>query len=226
MAEPAEKKTRRESVSEAIGATVTGHLRITETIFMNEVLDVLPTRDVALLSRINKDSSHAWSMISELTLPDDFNEDVGNLRLPIQLRELTFGRSFNQRLDDFNFPHGLVRLVFQGFDVEYCRFNQSIDRVTFPHSLKVLALGSHFNQPIHNVTWPLTLRELSFGLDFNQPMDEVSLPDSLERLAFGYDFQQRLQHLVLPIYLRSLSLHPVYSHSIGDLRPNVVIRRS
>ena len=68
--------------------------------------------------------------------------------LPRSLASITFGRDFNQSLEQVMLPSSLQSLSFGG------GFNQSLERVTLPSNLKGLSFGYRFNQDLERVTLP------------------------------------------------------------------------
>lgn len=110
-----------------------------------------------------------------------FNEPIHDVKLPLSLTHLEFGKMFNQSID--NLPLGLIFLTLG----EY--FNQPVDKL--PLSLTHLSLGEYFNQPVHNL--PLSLTHLLLGEYFNQPVDK--LPLFLTSLTVGNHFNQSIDKL-------------------------------
>eukprot|EP00903_Cladosiphon_okamuranus_P010478 g9914.t1 len=76
---------------------------------------------------------------------------------PESLKELTFGRCFNQPVEDVRWPSSLPKLKFGG------RFNQSVKGRAWPASLQEVAFSGRFGQPIAGIRWPPYLKRLTFG---------------------------------------------------------------
>ena len=119
--------------------------------------------------------------------------------LPRSLARFTFGRNFNQNLNQVTLPSRLQSLSFS------MHFNQSLENVTLPSNLKSLSFGQMFNQTLDQVTLPSSLQSLSFSMHFNQSLEHVSLPSNLKSLSFGQMFNQTLEQVTLPSSLQSLS---------------------
>ena len=84
-----------------------------------------------------------------------------NVNLPTGLQSLTFGKAFNQNIDNLTLPNGLLSLTFGE------AFNQSMDNVTLPIGLQSLTFDKAFDQSMENVTLPNGLQTLTFGEAFN-----------------------------------------------------------
>ncbi len=114
--------------------------------------------------------------------------------LPISLKSLSFGSSFNQQLIyENNNPlllnNTLTELRF-GYDFDQSLINVNGDYL-LPDSLKKLHLGERFNYPLNDNYLPKSLTELSFGQYYNKSMfNDYILPLSLESLIFGNSFNQ------------------------------------
>jgi hypothetical protein len=76
---------------------------------------------------------------AETTLP----RNLDHVTLPTALRNLTFGRKFNQSLAGVNLPESLCALNFGKL------FNQSLEKVALPCNLQQLTFvaDSCFDQP-------------------------------------------------------------------------------
>jgi len=141
----------------------------------------------------------------------EWNRPVADLRLPSNLRKLTFGSSFNQPLTGLHFPSSLRVLTFSANG----KFNQSLARHAWepPIHLEELTLGMDWNRPCTEMHLPSALRKLTLSYRFNQPIASddgkcsFMLPDTLVELRFGLEFKQSLRSLQLPPSIRLLS-HP------------------
>ena len=118
----------------------------------------------------------------------------------VVLRNLTFGRNFDQSLDNVILPENLENLTF-GED-----FDQSLEHVTLPGNLQSLTFGQRFNQSLDGVTLPSSLVNLTFGYSFNRSLENVKLPEDLQRLTFGGHFNESLMNVALPRNLQCLTL--------------------
>ena len=77
--------------------------------------------------------------------------------LPNSLQSLTFGRNFNQSLDNVTSSLGLQSLSLG------CEFNQNLDNVSWPAGLQSLTCEGKFNQNLDIASWPAGLQGLTFG---------------------------------------------------------------
>ena len=147
----------------------------------------------------------------------DINEYDVDLRYTPNLKNLTFGYSFNSDVF-YNavLPDTLETLTFGRF------FNQPLRRDQLVKtSLKKLIFGDHFDSPSFRfVELPKTLEILEFGKDFNHPLDNNQICNtSLHSLIFGARFHgcehvnniqgilvnnNVFKHVVLPPTLRKL----------------------
>ncbi|CAN0110451.1 unnamed protein product, partial [Laminaria digitata] len=131
-----------------------------------------------------------------------------------QLKEITFGKSFNNALGDVHWPAGLERLTFgHGFS------QQCVD-TKWPECLSEITFGHEFNHPIEPVRWPRSLTRLSFGYKFNQPVDGggIRWPVSLKALSFGWKFNQCLRGVEFPKGLEALTIAGVYDKPIDEVQ--------
>jgi hypothetical protein len=119
--------------------------------------------------------------------------------LPETLQTLTFGNTFNRKLQGMTFPSNLVSLTFGE------HFNQNLVGVTFPNNLQSLTFGEQFNQNLEGVTFPNNLLRLTFGKKFNQNLEDVILPSNLQSLTFDLCFDQNLGGMTFPKNLQSLT---------------------
>ena len=81
------------------------------------------------------DDKDAMSAVAALTFGSSFNQRLEGVQLPSGLQTLTFGSGFNRRLEEVQFPGGLQTLTF-GHD-----FDQGLEGVQFPSSLQTLTFG-------------------------------------------------------------------------------------
>jgi hypothetical protein len=95
-------------------------------------------------------------------------------KYPSNLTHLTFGKKFNQSID--NLPNSLTHLIFNSIDGD---FNQSMDNL--PESITHIILSKKYNKPLDNL--PLSLINLQTGYSYNYPLD--NLPNSLNKLTIG-----------------------------------------
>jgi len=155
------------------------------------------------------------SSLRELTLGDEYGDSewnlpVSQLRLPSNLRNLTFGHAFNQPLTGLQFPASLRVIRFGR------HFNQSLgtDAWSPPCGLEELDMSAcrDWDRPCTDLHLPPRLRKLTLPDRFNQPLENeqgectLSLPETLVELRFGHSFDQSLRFLHLPPSLRFLSL--------------------
>eukprot|EP00434_Breviolum_minutum_P014412 symbB.v1.2.012708.t2/scaffold882.1/size155402/3 len=152
--------------------------------------------------------------LQSLTFGRQFNQSVDNVTWPAGLQSVSFGRQFNQSVDNVTWPAGLQSLTFDG------AFNQSLDNVTWPaglQSLQSLTFGQYFNQSLDNVTWPAGLQSLTFGPCFDQSVDNVIWPTGLQRLTFGANFNQNLDNVTWPAGLQSLTFGRQFNQSVDNV---------
>ncbi len=92
--------------------------------------------------------------------------------LPIILKELTFGDSFNQKLNQWVLPSGITKLKFgDSFDQKL-----SISRNRLENFInKIISV------PVINLL-PRYLTELSLGRSFNQPLSLEILPSKIKKI--------------------------------------------
>jgi hypothetical protein len=161
----------------------------------------------------NMDALHYLPKLESITFDHNFTHPVNNL--PPRglwpgktLTSITFGQSFNQRVD--NLPKTLKSLTFG-----LC-FNQRVDNL--PERLTSLTFGHMFYQPADNL--PKTLTSLIFGYWFDQPVDDLpcgffNLPKTLTSLTFGCYFNQRVDNL--PETLKSITFGHMFNQPVYNL---------
>ena len=134
---------------------------------------------------------------AETTLP----RNLDHVTLPTALRNLTFGRKFNQSLAGVNLPESLCALNFGKL------FNQSLEKVALPCNLQQLAFvaDSCFDHSLEHVILPRHLQNLSLGTAYNQ---NFTFPANLQSLTLGTSLAESA---ALPqlAELISLTLHTV-----------------
>lgn len=101
------------------------------------------------------------------------------VRLPDNIKYLTFKFDFNQNINKKSLPEQLIYLdLGKYFDREVCIH-------TFPTGLKTLIFGTGFRHVIQPNVLPKTLKKLTFKFG---PLNQLVLTDyhDLTHLAFGY----------------------------------------
>nr|WBF70263.1 F-box and FNIP repeat-containing protein [Megavirus caiporensis] len=169
-----------------------------------------------LFSDDSFDISGLASSIEYLRLSNEFDEDV-NGRIPVNLKELIFGRSFNSSIQNA-LPKNLKRITFGDL------FNQEICAEDMPMSLEYVKFGDNFNQNINNrLTKLANLTSLIFGGNFDK--DIQGLPNSLTHLVFGRKFNRKILGLI-PNNVTHLTLGKCFSQKIQGAIPDSVTHLS
>jgi hypothetical protein len=125
------------------------------------------------------------------------------------LTHLTFGKYFNQPINEFTIP--FERALREGVPskLKYLefgeQFNQPLTVNVLPITLTHLVFGDNFNQTLNIGILPLNLSHLVFGKCFNQKITEGMLPANLKKLVFGHDFHHLFLERELPKNLTHLS---------------------
>jgi hypothetical protein len=133
----------------------------------------------------------------------NFNQEIKENILPINLHTLIFGNYFNKKIKENVLPINLHTLNF-GWN-----FNQEIKENVLPINLHTLTFGWNFNQIIKENVLPNNLHTLIFGNHYNQEIKENVLPINLHILKLGYNFNQEIKENVLP---KSITQIGLYSH--------------
>ena len=124
---------------------------------------------------------HAWHSIHVLARVERLTDL--NKPLPCNLQALTFGRYFDQSMENVALPAGLQSLTFGA------NFDQSMENIALPAGLQSLTFGDtfgdNFHQGMENVTLPAGLQSFTFGDAFDQIMEILALPAGLQSLTFG-----------------------------------------
>jgi hypothetical protein len=153
--------------------------------------------------------------LQSITFGKYFNQSLDNVVFPKSLQSITFGYWFNQSLDKAVLPKSLQSITFGD------RFNQSLDNVVFPKSLQSITFDYSFNQSLDNVVFPKSLQSITFGHCFNQPLDNVVFPKSLQSITFGKSFNQSLDNVVFPNSLDSITFGWNFNQPLDNL-PNTI----
>eukprot|EP00435_Cladocopium_sp_Y103_P026530 s2628_g6.t1 len=133
------------------------------------------------------------------------------LTLPDELQSLSFGKRFNESIQNVIFPNRLQLLNFGD------KFNQNLDGILLPENLQSLTFGAHFNQSLEFVTLPMCLVSLTFGARFNQSLERVNLPVQLHSLTLGDEYDQTLEHVTLPEGLQELVLGDLFNQTLDGV---------
>lgn len=137
-----------------------------------------------------------------------FNETV--TVLPTFIKQLWFGKSFNQPID-FLQSYRIVSLIL-GDD-----FNQKINCV-LPSSLLYIKFGNSFNQCVQNIL-PNSLKIIIFGDVFDMQCDFSNF-DNLQYLSLGDDYKQPI---VFPKNLQGLFFEGEISLGIIPKTVNTIL---
>jgi len=124
----------------------------------------------------------------------------------LDMRSLTFGGNFNEKVNAGNLPPNLTHLNILG------NFNQSVDNL--PPKLEYLALGYEFNKKVDKL--PPTLKNLEIlNSGFNQSVD--NLPSTLTHFKLSFFGQLNKTINNLPSSLTHLILPHPYNQSLIKL---------
>ncbi len=166
-----------------------------------------------------------------LNLPSSLYEITEFEKLPSSLTHLSFGDSFNQKVDlsknivnesnetpknrgvtrSFGYSEPLSFLTHITFGKQ---FNQKVDKL--PKSLTHLTFGDVFNQKVDKL--PKSLTHLTLGIYFRQEVDD--LPITLTHLTLGYSFDQKVDKL--PESLTYLIFGRHFNQEVENLPKNLV----
>jgi hypothetical protein len=149
--------------------------------------------------------------LTQLSLPGGCNQPrLADVALPSSLTSLTVGQMFNRSLADVRLPAELRALSF----TEYGQFNQFVGsaHLHLPSTLTSLIFGRRFNQPVNELHLPSSLTHLEFGEQFRQRVDQLRLPDSLRHLQFGSHFSDSLAAVSLPASLTTFVMCDRFHH--------------
>ena len=138
-----------------------------------------------------------------------FNQPLGEIRFPDSVDEIIFGDDFNQPIDDISWPASLTVIRFGK------HFNQPIEGVEIPDEVDSIEFGDDFNQPVVDVEWSADLIGLTFGKHFNQPVKGMICPPKLIKLEFGRDFNQNLDGVIFNSKLERIFLPDGYNKPLS-----------
>lgn len=133
--------------------------------------------------------------LKTLDLGLSFNRKLHVGDLPLSLRVLVLRNSYKQPIAPGVLPPLLEELTIHGD----CDFTMR----QLPRQLRKLEVN-HFDQPLEVGDLPPTLLYLSLQCFFDQPIGPEVLPRTLSTLKVGYSFNQPIGHGVLPPGLTTL----------------------
>lgn len=180
------------------------------------------------------------SALTEFTLPNDFNQPLDDLELPVTLRSLTLGfdpePKLTHPLSALRMPAGLTDLNLWGCsgslaDVQWppsltklVAGSRCAGAGSLPDSLLQLTLGGDNEQrdkwllPLARVCLPPRLQRLALQLDNSAPLCDLRLPPSLTALTLQGDCDQSLDDWTAPDGLRELRLGGLWNWPVSQLR--------
>lgn len=137
--------------------------------------------------------NHLPSNLQTLILPDNRNRSLPTL--PISLRRLKVGNTFNQPINLTNHTNLLALELGESF-------NQPFQVDDLPSQLETLTLGQHYNQPLLDRVLPSNLQTLTI-LNHQTQLVRSVLPPSLVTLiiplkSFFSVFQDEFKNTELP----------------------------
>ena len=164
---------------------------------------------------IDQSNSAAWSNLRYISFGRSFNYKIDEL--PPNIEEIAFHPKsvFNQKITGLK-CRALKYIYFGKF------FNQKIDFL--PQSVEVIHFDhtSRFNKPIRRV--PQKLKELYFGQWFNQELDALWQAPKFERLQFPA--RSKFNRVIAPSYtLHTLSLGMYYNCELNLQNTNLATLR-
>jgi hypothetical protein len=146
--------------------------------------------------------------MSHISEPTSINS---NKNYRIKDNVFQFSNTFNQPLDNFVIPDGIIMVSFGN------TFDQPVDSVTFPDSCKEISFGYYFNQSIDNVVFPKFIEIIIFGENFNKSVDKCIFPESLTTIGFyNKDFHMHIDNTKFIKSIKQLILN-VNHHSIPQI---------
>ncbi|KAN0043493.1 hypothetical protein ACTA71_011152 [Dictyostelium dimigraforme] len=158
--------------------------------------------------------------LTSLTFPNYFNEPIPSgyfLNLP--LKSLTFGKIFNQYIDNQTLPSTLSSLDLNesGNFINFSSLNQLVslkfgltnsnpkENKILPNSLREISFIYPEDSIIKKEDIPMGVLSLSFDRYFNQSIGKSILPDTITTISFNHRFDQIIGKDVLPNSLTSLT---------------------
>lgn len=140
-------------------------------------------------------SSLTHLSISTISRDDSDYPFLGNLT------SVSLEGSFDERVDNKHFSHGLLELTFGD------RFNHPLRYCEFPDTIRRLTLGNAFNQPLVGTTLPASLEYLSIGSSFDQNLNTVNFRNNLQYLDYHSWRVQDFSLLRFPPCFVALRVH-------------------
>lgn len=184
----------------------------------SELFKVKPARDPergcgwGCLRRRVVDQEWWPESLRELTFGRWFNDTVDNIIWPECLEQITFGENFNQPMNSVVWPGALEQLTFGQ------KFNWPVDKIRWPDSLQELTFGKNFNRPLDSVMWPVSLLHITFGNYYNQPVEDVKWPVALKQVAFGERFNQPIERAEWPRSMDRVTVGKGFRQNVGKVK--------
>ena len=140
-------------------------------------VDLSPSSDDATLpSRLKTLEGRCRAALLTLTLSVIFNlASFKGGRAAQQPPDMTFGRCFDQGLEDVALSSALQALTFGRY------FDPSWEGVTLPSSLQTSTFASECNQTWTGVALPRGLQTVTFGSEFNVGCRAAEPPADIDR---------------------------------------------
>jgi hypothetical protein len=153
-----------------------------------------------------------WPCINDIIFAWQFNNDITDIKWPIDLHSLHFGSYFNQDISNINW-HKYANLYSVKLGHNYNKNINDIDWhiisltyswgynheiIRLPKSLTMLNIGGNkHNLDIISIlpeSWE-SLESLDLGFHFNHNIDKIKWPKSLRTLNFSEYFNQPMLHV-------------------------------
>jgi hypothetical protein len=167
------------------------NLLIVNTIDAIEIDDIVNLYKTINSVLIDMDNQDYIKMTCDSIYKIEFrNQELYNVLLPVSLRILIMGSTFNRKIQHVKWPKSLHTLNLGK------SFNQEINYISWPTSLHTLILGRKFDRDINNVNWPMHLHTLMNLNDRVKVINRIIKESrSLSHFTFGYLFDRNINDI-------------------------------
>lgn len=158
--------------------------------------------------------------VTRLVFGPGFRYLHGAAEVPVGVKYVDFGSSFNHRIRPGMLPLTLTHVVFGdnfGSDPDYCVLVPG----SLPPGVRCVQFGRGYDQRLLPGVLPAGLTHVVFGPAHNQPLDQGVLPTGVTHVMFGHAFNQRVEPHVLHVGLIQVNFGHGFNQPVG---PNVLPR--
>ncbi|KAK5576084.1 hypothetical protein RB653_007222 [Dictyostelium firmibasis] len=198
-----------------LGYLVYGNLKLPPN-FIPQSVTILNTGELS--QALHNSLTPLPKNLKELTFGKVYNNIIKSDHLATSLTKLTFGGNYDRVLPKLGSNTSITSLTFGGkFTNEKYQFNVG----DLPQNLTYLDLGHMFNMPLVKNVLPNSLKTLKLSKNYDHSLFGEILPRCLKTLHLGQKFNKQINEGDLPNQLEEITLSWNFCHSISNF-PNSI----